>query len=141
MPHDENCIFCKIIGGKIPCFKLFEDEQTLAFMDINPANEGHSLVIAKGHYSDLFSITSDALAAVARTIQKIAPAIRDEVQAEGVNLLQANGKAAAQSVFHFHMHILPRRIDDGLHLNWIPKQGDMKKIGELAARIRARIPA
>lgn len=137
--HDPNCIFCKIIAGQIPCFKLYEDADTLSFMDINPLNDGHCLVIAKAHHPDLFDLPADHMAAVARTVHKVARAVRDELQPEGMNLLQANGKAAAQSVLHFHMHIVPRKSNDGANLNWIPKPGDMAAIGKLAEKIKARL--
>ena len=134
-----DCIFCKIIAGEIPSFKLFEDDDTFAFMDINPANEGHALVIPKEHAADVHAISDAAISATAMTAKRVASAIEKTLDPEGINLVQANGPAAAQSVFHFHMHILPRRKEDGLKLNWGLEPGDMEAIGALAERIRANV--
>lgn len=134
-----DCIFCKIIAGEIPCFKLYEDDATLAFMDINPANEGHSLIVPNAHSANLFEVSPAALSATTRTAQKIAIAIQEVLDPPGMNLLQCNGQAAAQSVQHFHMHVLPRQMGDELRLNWGLRKGDMAAIGELAERIRAKV--
>jgi histidine triad (HIT) family protein len=134
-----DCIFCKIVAGEIPCFKLYEDDDTLAFMDINPANEGHALVIPKQHSADIHGVSLAALSSTAVTAKKIAAAIQKTLSPDGMNLLQCNGPAAAQSVLHFHMHVLPRRQGDGLKLNWGLEPGDMNAIGELAERIRANL--
>ena len=134
-----DCIFCKIIAGEIPCFKLHEDDETLAFMDINPANEGHALVIPKEHAADVHAISESAIASTVLTAKKIASAIGKTLNPDGMNLVQCNGPAAAQSVMHFHMHVLPRCEGDDLKLNWGLKRGDMDAIGALAERIRANL--
>jgi len=139
MTADADCLFCKIIAGEIPCFKLFENGETLAFMDINPANEGHALVIPKEHSRDVHAVSDAAITATVTTAKKIAAAIDKTLNPDGLNLLQCNGPAAAQSVFHFHMHVLPRREGDELKLNWGLKPGDMDAIGELAERIRGNL--
>ena len=139
MTADVDCLFCKIIAGEIPCFKLFENDDTLAFMDINPANEGHALVIPKEHARDVYAVSDAAITATVKTANKIAAAIDKTLNPDGLNLLQCNGPAAAQSVFHFHMHVLPRREGDELKLNWGLKPGDMDAIGALAARIRGNL--
>ena len=139
MTADSDCLFCKIIAGEIPCFKLFENDDTLAFMDINPANEGHALVIPKEHARDVYAVSDAAITATVKTAKKIAAAIDKTLNPDGLNLLQCNGPAAAQSVFHFHMHVLPRREGDELKLNWGLKPGDMDAIGALAARIRGNL--
>ncbi len=136
---DTDCLFCKIIVGEIPCFKLYEDTETLAFMDINPANEGHALVIPKEHARDVHSVSDRAITSTVTTAKKIAAAINKTLNPDGLNLLQCNGPAAAQSVFHFHMHVLPRREGDELKLNWGLIPGDMDAIAELAERIRANL--
>ncbi len=139
MTADADCLFCKIIAGEIPCFKLFENDDTLAFMDINPANEGHALVIPKEHAKDVYAVSDASITATVKTAKKIAAAIDKTLNPDGLNLLQCNGPAAAQSVFHFHMHVLPRREGDELKLNWGLKPGDMDAIGALAERIRGNL--
>ncbi len=136
MVADPDCIFCKIVAGQVPCFKLFEDAETLAFMDINPVHDGHALVIPKAHFATVFDIAPEAVAAVARAGAKVAKAVNQAVAPDGLNLIQANGKGAAQSVAHFHIHVLPRRLGDGLLVNWAPTPGEMARIGEVAERIR-----
>mgnify|MGYP003333555171 FL=1 len=140
MRTDANCIFCKIVSGEIPCFKLYEDDLTLAFMDINPANEGHALVIPKEHWEDVYAIPSDLFGATVQTVQKIAQAVNTVLSPYGMNLVQANGKGAAQSVFHFHMHILPRAEADELKLNWGLRPGEMDAIKAVSERIKASLP-
>ena len=134
-----DCIFCKIIAGEIPCFKLYESDDTLAFMDINPANEGHALVIPKEHSADVHAASNAAISSTVITAKMIAAAIEKTLGPDGINLLQCNGPAAAQSVLHFHMHVLPRREGDELKLNWGLEPGDMDAIGQLAERIRANL--
>jgi histidine triad (HIT) family protein len=139
MTADPNCIFCKIAVGTIPSTKLYEDSETLAFMDINPANDGHCLVIPKAHFPTLFALAPEAFAAAGRTIIKVANAVEAALTPDGINLLQANGPGAGQSVFHFHVHVLPRRHDDGLTINWMPKPGDRARIAEIAEKIRKHL--
>ncbi len=134
-----DCIFCKIVAGEIPCFKLYESNDTLAFMDINPANEGHALVIPKEHSADIHAVSDAAISSTVITAKKVAAGIEKTLTPDGMNLLQCNGPAAAQSVMHFHMHVLPRRQGDELKLNWGIEPGDMDAIGQLAERIRANM--
>lgn len=136
MSTDPDCIFCKIIAGEIPSFKIYEDSETFAFMDINPANEGHALVIPREHARDVYSVSDSAIAATVKTAKRIAAAVDKTLNPEGLNLLQCNGPAAAQSVMHFHMHVLPRREGDDLKLNWGLEAGDMDAIDRLAERLR-----
>lgn len=139
MTTDPNCIFCKIAAGAIPSIKLWEDAETLAFMDINPANDGHCLVIPKAHFPTLFTLGPEAFAAAGRTVVKVAKAVQAALTPDGINLLQANGPGAGQSVYHFHIHVLPRRRDDGLAINWTPKPGDPARIAEIAEKIRKHL--
>ena len=139
MSSDPDCIFCKIVAGEIPCFKLFEDDHTLAFMDINPASDGHALVIPKEHSPDVHGISDAAISSTVTTAKMIASAVDKTLSPAGMNLLQCNGSAAAQSVLHFHMHVLPRREGDELRLNWGLIPGDMEAIGKLAERIRENL--
>jgi histidine triad (HIT) family protein len=138
-PTDGSCIFCKIVAGQIPCFKLHEDETTIAFMDINPVNPGHALAVAKGHWPTVDVIPADVLGNVARTAQRIARVVFKELKPNGVNLLQANGEGAGQSVPHLHIHIMPRRANDGVLLNWQPRAGDMKEIEAVFKRLKAAL--
>jgi histidine triad (HIT) family protein len=139
MKTDPDCIFCKIVAGRMPCFRLLEDDDTLAFMDIYPANDGHCLVIAKDHSPTVFEISDDAFAAVSRSVARVARAVNQAVSPDGLNLVQANGPAAQQSVAHFHVHVLPRRRGDELKLNWSPKAGDPDTIAAIAGKIRASL--
>ena len=135
----KDCIFCKIIRGEIPSFKLYEDALTYAFMDINPLHDGHALVIPKYHAENIHTMPDEWFGPTMSTAQCIATAINKVVQPEGINLLQANGPGARQSVFHFHMHVIPRYADDGVGMNWEIKPGDMDAIGKLAERIAAAV--
>ena len=137
MARDPDCIFCKIVAGAVPCFKLFEDDETLAFMDINPVHDGHCLVIPKAHFPTVFDIAPEAFAATARTTGRVAKAVNQAIRPDGLSLIQANGPGAAQSVGHFHLHVLPRRLNDGIAINWQPKPGDHAHISVIAGRIRA----
>ena len=139
MKTDPNCIFWKIVVGQMPCSKLLEDDDTLAFMDIYPANDGHCLVIAKEHYPTLFDISDETLAAVSRSVSKVAWAVNQALSPDGLNLVQANGPGAQQSVAHFHIHVLPRNQGDNLKLNWGAKPGDPKTIATIAEKIRAKL--
>ena len=138
-PTDGNCIFCKIVAGQIPCFKLLEDANTIAFMDINPVNPGHALAVAKGHWPTVDVIPSEVLAEVAQTAQKVAKAAFKVLKPHGVNLLQANGEGAGQSVPHLHIHIMPRVKGDDVNLNWQPKPGDMATIKAVYEKLKAAL--
>jgi len=138
-PTDGNCIFCKIVAGQIPCFKLLEDANTIAFMDINPVNPGHALAVAKGHWPTVEVIPPDVLAEVARTAQKVDKAAVKVLKPHGVNLLQANGEGAGQSVPHLHIHIMPRVKGDDVNLNWQPKPGDMAAIKAVCEKLKAAL--
>jgi len=134
-----DCIFCAIIEGKAPAEMVYEDESVVAFMDINPANAGHTLVVPRQHVRDIFDIGEETAAAVMRAVVRVARAIKAALQPDGVNLLQASGRAAFQSVFHFHIHVVPRWWDDDIMLPWHPRPGDPTAIRAAAARIREHI--
>ena len=136
MAFDPDCIFCKIVAGAVPCVKLCEDAETLAFMDINPVHDGHALVIPKAHYPTAFAIDPEAIAACARTAARVAKAVDAVLKPDGLNLIQSNGKGAGQSVGHFHFHVLPRRLGDDLLINWELKPGDMARIAAVAEKLR-----
>ena len=135
-----TCIFCAIIAHRAPAFRLYEDDDTLAFMDIHPANDGHCLVIPKRHYETIFKMSPDDFAAVVRTVLRVAKAVHQGLQPGALNLVQANGRIAGQSVGHVHVHVLPRREDDKLWLNWPRnRRGDPDDIAHIAERIRAQL--
>jgi len=138
-PTDGTCIFCKIVAGQIPCFKLLETANTIAFMDINPVNPGHALAVAKGHWPTVDVIPPEVLAEVAQTAQKVAKAAFKVLKPHGVNLLQANGEGAGQSVPHLHIHIMPRVKGDDVNLNWQPKPGDMAAIKAIYEKLKAAL--
>lgn len=138
-PTDGACIFCKIVAGQIPCLKLLEDAESLAFMDINPLNPGHALAVAKGHWPTVETIPPEVLGAVARTAQRLAKAAFRALQPVGVNLLQANGAGAGQSVPHLHIHVVPRRPNDQLVFNWDPRPGDRAEIEAIYQRLKAAL--
>lgn len=114
---NNDCIFCKIIKGEIPSFTVYEDETFKVILDRFPAAQGHVLIIPKEHYSDMFSLPEEVAAKVYSLAQKVAAHIKKEVGAEGINIVQNNGEAAGQSVHHFHLHIIPRKMGDGIVLN------------------------
>lgn len=137
----DDCVFCKIIRGEIPCFKVWEDDRTLAFMDINPVATGHALIIPRFHTPNIYEAPEEWLGPTLGSVSRVARAVRDEVKPDGINILQANDKGAAQSVFHIHFHVIPRILDDGLTMNWDMVPGDMAEIGDLARKIAARTAA
>jgi histidine triad (HIT) family protein len=132
-----DCIFCRIIAGDIPSHNVYEDDASLAFLDIHPATRGHTLVIPKQHAADLFSITAEALAATARSSQVVARILQKVLQADGVKIMQNNGKAAGQDVFHYHVHLIPRWHGDRTVGSWQPGETDHAALGALAAELRA----
>ncbi|HET8559337.1 MAG TPA: HIT domain-containing protein [Marmoricola sp.] len=139
MAH-EDCIFCGIASGVAPATRIHEDDRTVAFMDIQPATRGHALVVPRVHASDLLEIGADDLAACAATAQHVAGLILRNLGADGVNLVNACGAAAWQTVFHFHLHVVPRYAGDpardNLRLPWVPTPGDP---GEIAAVAREMV--
>ena len=131
-----NCIFCKIIAGEIPSHNVYEDGDTFALLDISPASRGHTLVIPKQHAADLFSMPIHTLEAVGRTTQQVARWLQQAVQCDGLNIVQSNGAAAGQTVFHYHVHVIPRwQGDHALHL-WQPSATDHAALGALATELR-----
>jgi histidine triad (HIT) family protein len=132
MAGDPDCLFCKIVAGEIPSTRVDEDERTVAFMDINPATRGHLLVVPRTHSTDLLEVGAEDLAACARMAQRMAARVRDRLGADGVNLLNSCGRAAWQTVFHFHVHVIPRYAGDPLRLPWVPAPGDRAEIAAAA---------
>ena len=118
----QDCVFCKIAAGEIPCSKVYEDDSVLAFLDINPLSEGHTLVIPKAHYDKLDLCPPEVLTSIAVCIGKVALAVVSGLQCDGYNVLCNNGKAAGQEVDHVHFHVIPRDSGDGVFTQWPTKQ-------------------
>ena len=137
MPADPDCIFCKILAGELPSTIVDEDERTVSFMDINPAIRGHLLVIPREHHRDLWSVDPEDLAACSRTAQRMANRVREKLGADGVNLLNCCEAEAWQTVWHFHIHVIPRYSDDPLKLPWVPGPGNMDEIQRTGEELRA----
>jgi histidine triad (HIT) family protein len=134
---DPDCLFCKIVTGEIPATLVHEDERTVAFMDINPATRGHLLVVPRAHSRDLLEIGADDLAACAATARDLAARVKARLGADGVNLINSCGRYAWQTVFHFHLHVIPRYAGDPLRLPWTPAPGDRDEIAAAAADLGA----
>ena len=134
-----QCVFCRIVAKEIPAALVYEDEQTLAFMDAGQVNPGHVLVAVKGHAENLYELNDVQAGALLRTAARVARAIRDAYQPQGLSVYQANGKAAWQSVFHYHMHLVPRHDNDGMTLTWPAKNPPREKLEEYAAKIRQKL--
>jgi len=140
MSYDSNNIFARILRGEIPAHKVFEDEHTLAFMDVMPQVDGHTLVIPKAPAENILEVPPDALAATILTTQRVAAAVKQAFDAPGILIAQLNGKAAGQSVFHIHFHVLPRH--DGFDLRFHAREmADQRLLAEHAARVRAALAA
>jgi histidine triad (HIT) family protein len=133
-----GCIFCMIVSGNAPSFPVCEDELTLTFMDIFPVAPGHTLVVPKEHYENIFETPAEALAAVARATRRVALAIRSELRPEGLGLYQLNGAAAGQTVFHYHQHLIPRSQGEALTLH-TRVRGDDEELRALSVRLAKRL--
>lgn len=138
--NDQDCIFCKIAAGELPATIVDEDEHTISFMDISPATRGHALAIPRRHTPDLMSIDPRELAAVAAAAQRLAARAKQGLGADGINLINSCGAAAWQTVFHFHIHMIPRYRDDPLKLPWVPSPGDPGEIASAATALRGERP-
>ncbi|HZF03021.1 MAG TPA: HIT family protein [Patescibacteria group bacterium] len=131
-----DCVFCKIRDGQIPSMKIYEDDDTLAFMDINPLNAGHCLIVTRNHAPTIWDTDEADLQAAIATAKKVAVALRKAVKPDGLNVLQANGAAAFQSVPHFHLHLIPRWNNDGKGFDWKLVPGDRAQIVTIGERVR-----
>jgi histidine triad (HIT) family protein len=136
-----DCVFCKIRDGQIPSVKVYEDDKTFCIMDINPLNRGHCLVITKVHAATLFECKTGDLEAAITTARRVARAIKATLAPDGLNMLQANGAAAFQSVPHFHLHLIPRWANDGKGFDWKQVPGDREQITRTGETLRAAVAA
>lgn len=134
-----DCAFCRIVEGQIPATVVREDEHTLAFMDIGQVNPGHTLVALKAHAENIYALDDEQAAAIGRASARVACAIREAFATKGLSVYQANGTLAGQTVFHYHVHLLPRHDGDGMQLTWPVKNPPREKLEEYAQRIRAAL--
>lgn len=134
-----DCVFCKIVAGQIPSTRVFEDEHTLAFMDLGQVNPGHVLVAVKKHAANIFELEETQAEAIARATVRISRALKKTFELEGLSVYQANGKAAGQTVFHYHVHLLPRHAADGMELIWPVKNPPRETLEGYAEKIRKQL--
>jgi histidine triad (HIT) family protein len=131
-----DCLFCGIVDGSVPSERVDSDERTVAFMDINPATRGHALVVPRAHSADLMDIEPEDLEATSVAARRLAKRMKEALGADGINLVNACGEVAFQSVFHFHIHVVPRYRSDSLKLPWVPSEGDPGEIAAVAEKLR-----
>ena len=131
----DNCIFCKIVAGEIPSHTLYEDEQFKVILDVGPATKGHALIIPKNHYANLYELPEEMAADAIKLAKKMMSRMTDKLHCDGFNLVQNNGEAAGQTVFHFHMHLIPRYKNDGEILKYIAGEPDKEELEEIKKMI------
>jgi len=130
-----DCIFCRIVAGDAPAWRLYEDDVAVAFLDIGPATPGHSLVVPRRHAPDIWSLSEDEAASVMRAVHRLAARLRDRLRPRGMNVTQSNGAAAGQDVFHYHVHVVPRYGDDGFRLPMRPMRPPRDALAEVHRQI------
>ena len=137
--NKDDCIFCKIANGEIPSATVYEDSICRVILDVNPANKGHALIIPKEHFDNIYSMDAETAAKIFTIATEVAKAQKAELNPDGLNILQNNGEAAGQTVFHFHMHLVPRYIKDNVTMTWIPGKADTVELSALSKALRKRI--
>ena len=137
--NKDDCIFCKIANGEIPSATVYEDGICRVILDVNPANKGHALIIPKEHFDNIYSMDAETAAKIFTIATEVAKAQKAELNPDGLNILQNNGEAAGQTVFHFHMHLVPRYIKDNVTMTWIPGKADTEELSALSKALRKRI--
>jgi len=135
----DECIFCKIASGEAAAAVVYEDKHTIAFMDIGQVNPGHVIVAVKPHIRDIYTLTDELAASFFQTAARVARAVKKTMQPEGVTLLQANEAVGFQTIFHLHLHVLPRHTDDGVNLTWPAKNPAIEELDRLAQQVKAAI--
>jgi histidine triad (HIT) family protein len=130
----EDCIFCKIIAGEMPSVKLYEDEKTIAFLDIYPVAKGHTLIIPKNHSATLYNISIEDAEAVGATVSRVAKTVKKVLKCDGVNVYQGNERAAMQEIFHVHFHVIPRFEDDGIV--FMAQKGELQEDPEITSKLK-----
>lgn len=131
----EDCIFCKLSNGDIPTNALYEDEIVKVIFDLNPASKGHVLIIPKEHFDNIYSMDDETAAHVFQIAVKVAKAMKEALHCDGLNIVQNNGEAAGQTVFHFHMHVIPRYVGDTVNIKWLPGKAAEEEIAQLKEKI------
>ena len=134
---DPSCIFCKVLAGEIPSQEIDSDDRTMTVLDINPATRGHAVVITRTHAENIFALGDEDLLAVMRTVQRVGERMKETLKPQGFNILHNVGRVAWQSIFHFHMHVIPRYEEDPLQLPWVPGPADPAELADVAEQIRA----
>lgn len=132
---DENCIFCKIANGEIPSKTIYEDDEFRVILDLGPAAKGHALILPKNHYADLYELPEETASQVMLLAKKMATQMTEKLHCDGFNLVQNNGETAGQTVFHFHMHLIPRYKDDGQTIGWKPGEPSSEELEEIKNEI------
>lgn len=132
---DTNCIFCRIANGEIPSKTLYEDDKFRVILDLGPASKGHALILPKEHYADLYELPEETAGEVMKLAKKMAAQMMQRLGCEGFNLVQNNGELAGQTVFHFHMHLIPRYRDDGQKIGWKPQEATQEELETIRAQI------
>lgn len=128
---DNNCIFCKIANGEIPSKTLYEDEQFRVILDLGPATKGHALILPKEHFANLYELPDETAAGVMKLAKKMAVQMSQKLKSDGFNLVQNNGEIAGQTVFHFHLHLIPRYKGDGQRIGWVPGEATLEELEEI----------
>lgn len=131
----EDCIFCKIVNGEIPSKTLYEDEEFRVILDLSPATSGHALIIPKEHAANLYELPDEDASKVLVLAKKMATIMKEKLSCDGLNLVQNNGEVAGQTVSHFHLHMIPRYLDDGQNINWVPGESTPEGLEEIKNRI------
>lgn len=131
----QDCLFCKIAKGELPCKKVYEDRDTIAFLDINPANPGHTLVMPRRHADAIFDADEESLKSTVMALKKVATGIKEKIPCEGINIIQNNGKAAGQIVNHLHFHIIPRRKGDSVVISYPRMKSIESELNQIAAKL------
>lgn len=135
----DDCIFCKIAAGEIPSKTLYEDESFRVILDISPASKGHAIILPKEHADNLYELSDEAASKIFVVAKKVASAMKDLLQCDGLNVLQNNGEAAGQSVFHLHVHLIPRYENDTVNIKWRPGEPDEAFLEEFAGKVAERL--
>ena len=135
----EDCIFCKIANGEIPSTTIYENDEFRVFFDISPASKGHCLIVPKNHYSDIFEIDPEVAGRLFSLAANVAKSLKKELNCEGMNIVQNNGTIAGQTVFHFHLHLIPRYSGDTVKIGWEPGEADVEELQELAKAVGKNI--